>query len=80
MASLKHSLKRGHERVNASLKRLREQRYDELGLIVLMADVDGWVMVRRPGAAPRAMTKKWWESLSLVPITPAGRAALEPKP
>lgn len=41
----------------------RERRYDEHGELRLMAEVDGWLMVRRPGRIPFTMRRKEWDVL-----------------
>ena len=46
-----------------------ERRYDEHGPIVLMAEVDGYLMVRRPRMHPGVMTVKEW--LALDPNPPS---------
>lgn len=52
-------------------------RYDEFGKITLMVYAEGYVMCRRPGAAP--MLKSWadWQKLSRTTLDPAQKAEIE---
>jgi hypothetical protein len=45
-----------------------EVRYDDLGPRRVMAVAEGYVMVRRPGCAPRLMTLKEWAKASPTPL------------
>lgn len=50
------------------MKRTSEnQRYDALGPIRIMAEAEGYMMVRRPGRAPFVLEKRDWNSLSKEP-------------
>lgn len=40
-----------------------ERRQDAYGEMRLMTEAEGYVMVRRKGAAPRIMSRKEWDSL-----------------
>jgi hypothetical protein len=54
-------------------KRIAEERHDNHGPIRLMAQADGYRMVRRPGAAPFVMTDREWQALWLEPVqSPCG--------
>ena len=44
----------------------KEERQDRHGVIRLMAEANGWVMVRRPGAMPFTMMRKEWDKLPTV--------------
>lgn len=41
-----------------------EVRYDQYGAKRLMAEAEGYVMVRRPHAMPGVMSRKEWDALS----------------
>src|SRR5258708_3917119 len=41
-----------------------EERYDQFGLLQVMAATDGYVMVRRPTERPFVVDRKEWESLA----------------
>lgn len=40
-----------------------ERRVDKHGELRWMAEAEGWVMCRRPGAAPFTMMRKEWDAL-----------------
>lgn len=44
----------------------REERQDYYGILYLMAEADGWVMVRRPSCMPFTMTRREWDKLPKV--------------
>jgi hypothetical protein len=54
-------------RLSAELK--GEKRYDHDSEIRLMAEADGYVMVRKPGKMPFVRTRKEWDQLSRDPKT-----------
>lgn len=41
----------------------KDVRYDGIGPLKKMAEADGWVMARRPGAMPILMTLKEWDRM-----------------
>jgi hypothetical protein len=52
-----------------------EERYDRHGAIRLMAQADGYFMVRRPGAAPFVLNTREWAALYMSPVSsPCGSA------
>lgn len=48
-------------------RRAAEQRYDHIGPVRLMAQADGYRMVRRPGAMPFVLTDAEWAGLYIDP-------------
>ena len=61
-----------------SRAKMRERRFDRYGPIVAMAEVDGWLLVRRPRKTPGAMSRNEWDGMSRVPVNAVDieRAAL----
>ncbi len=55
-------------------RRIPEERHDAHGPIRLMAQADGYRMVRRPGAMPFVLTDREWAALDIDPVrtTPCG--------
>lgn len=59
------------------IKNSPQARYDIIGKIVLMAEADGYVMVRRPRCIPMVMPSKKWLSLSREPVDPPAKKEIE---
>lgn len=49
-------------------KEIAEFRYDRYGAIKKMAEVDGYVMIRRRRKLPCVITRKEWLALSVEPV------------
>jgi hypothetical protein len=55
-------------------RRKAERRWDGYGELRMMAEVDGWVMLRRPGKTPFVMSRDAWNKLLKVnPASPVHR-------
>ena len=50
-------------------RRAIEERYDRHGPVCLMAQADGYYMVRRPGAAPFVLNTREWAALFMSPVS-----------
>jgi hypothetical protein len=50
---------------------VKEDRYDKHGRIRLMAEADGYVMVRRPRAYPFVLSRKEFDALPLQELVEA---------
>lgn len=48
-------------------RRSHERRYDRYGELRMMAEVDGWVMFRRPYRQPYCVRRGEWDSWARKP-------------
>lgn len=55
-----------HARLRAA-DLIPRRRHDGISELRLMAEAEGYVMIRRKGATPFLKTTKWWLSLSETP-------------